>query len=119
MTNGRRGLADCEESISDNNLRKILVLPFLGIKGIAEQRFSKYVSPHTAVARAVGMCSEISLLRENRSKFMKFIFLFCVFQVPQMYCICYCYVIILLEISLLHPLVKPNKQPATPKRIRW
>jgi len=62
MTNGSRGLADCEESKSDNSLGKLLVLPFLAIKWHSRERFSNYVSPHTAVARASGRCSEISIL---------------------------------------------------------
>ena len=62
MTNGSRGLADCEESMNDNSHGKLLVLPFLGLNGILEQRFSNYVSPHAAVSRSVGRCSEISVL---------------------------------------------------------
>jgi hypothetical protein len=120
MTNGSRGLADCEDSISDNRLGKLLVLPFLGIKGHSRVELLELcVATHTAVVQAVGRCSEISILRETRGKFMKFIFLFCILLVPQIYYNCYCYVIILLEICRLQPLVKPNKQFAYPKRIRW
>lgn len=117
MTNGGRGLADCDESISDNSLGKLLVLLFWGIRRRNRRALLKLCV--ATVARAVGRCSEISILRENRGKFMKFILLFCIFPVPQSYCNCYCYDIILLEICLLHPLVKSNKRSANPKLIRW
>ena len=107
MTNGSRGLADCEESISDNSLGKLLVLLFCGIKRHSWAALLKLCV--ATVARAVGRCSEISIQRENRDKFMKFIFLFCIFLVPQIYCNYFCYVIILLDIFLLHLLVKSNK----------
>jgi hypothetical protein len=52
-----------------------------------------------------------SQMWENRIKFMKHMFLFHLFLVPKIVYNSFCYFIILLQIRLLHPFIKPNENP--------